>query len=628
MRARVAIRSLASLYLLVGATVLLTAAAAPSPCSYDSNLVSIYTGDTDLRVAVAENDAIVVSNGTVTVSCGEATVYNTDQINVYVKGGEVTFTIDQTAGAFEPGAMTTEPLGAPEIEFEVDGGEPGATLRVLGTSFEDSIVLRDDTSYDDVNLYDTGIDLNGDGDSDIVGYDLGSYQIFGGEGGDTVDGTGSSIGIKSFYGGLGNDTLAGSPGNDALFGDSGADSLQGGPGNDSMDGGSGIDTADFSVSAAGVIVRLADGSATGDGVDEVVNVEEAIGTQYDDQIFGNELVNHLSGGAGDDLLDAELGVDAYDGGEGTDTCVPDDVADEPRVGCELPRIEFSDELPDLVPSVVHDQIVNGTLVLTVRVSNEGPAAVEQTLVKGTAPWAKGQVVEKTINQLGPGVERLVELEFAIPEDVSGGMHEFTVTVDPANVVTEEDENNATDYVVRIPEEVPEPSIELQPPTTGAGEHITVVGSGWNARAGGVRIYVNPADPLTERPNQTAKPKADGTFTVDLLIPELDAGAYPVLACQRCGRPDGPDDGATLTVEGGAPIWPWVVGATAALIGAIAAIAKAWKPKPLLLGNEVKAELNIGEPEVELDAPDGPSPVLRLTTHHDPGKQRLEEMIRS
>jgi hypothetical protein len=73
----------------------------------------------------------------------------------------------------------------------------------------------------------------------------------------------------------------------------------------------------------------------------------------------------------------------------------------------------------------------------------------------------------------------------------------------------------------------------------------------------------------------------------------------------------------------------VVGATAALIGAIAAIAKAWKPKKrLLFGNEVKAELNIGEPEVELDAPDGASPVLRLTTHHDPGTQRLEEMIRS
>ena len=84
----------------------------------------------------------------------------------------------------------------------------------------------------------------------------------------------------------------------------------GGPGDDKLDGGAGIDTAKFNGVAAAVNVDLAKGTVTGQGADTLVNIENVIGSNFDDTIAGD---------AGKNIIDGGLGNDTLDGRDGTDT---------------------------------------------------------------------------------------------------------------------------------------------------------------------------------------------------------------------------------------------------------------------------------------------------------------------
>ena len=118
----------------------------------------------------------------------------------------------------------------------------------------------------------------------------------------------------------GNDTLFGFGGDDRIDGGTGNDVLDGGDGNDILIGGDGRDTASYAQAAAAVHVDLgASGpQATGAGMDTLIGVEDVIGSAFDDILIGaSGIVNHLYGGAGNDLL---IGVgDVLDGGAGNDT---------------------------------------------------------------------------------------------------------------------------------------------------------------------------------------------------------------------------------------------------------------------------------------------------------------------
>src|SRR4029077_5619060 len=83
----------------------------------------------------------------------------------------------------------------------------------------------------------------------------------------------------------------------------------GGPGNDKLDGGSGIDTAKFNGVPAAVNVDLAKGTATGQGTDTLVNIENVIGSNFDDTIAGDANRNTIDGGLGNDTLDGRDGTD-------------------------------------------------------------------------------------------------------------------------------------------------------------------------------------------------------------------------------------------------------------------------------------------------------------------------------
>lgn len=170
------------------------------------------------------------------------------------------------------------------------------------------------TTYYGSNASET---VNGDWQNNTM-YLYGGNDIADGAGGnDTLDG---GTGNDTLSGGTGNDKLLGGAGNDTLNGGDGNDMIIGGAGNDKIDGGAGTDTVDYSGSASGITLHLDSGQSYGGDAqgDVVTNVEKAVGTSYDDYIYGNTSDNVLDGGAGNDHIYGNNGYDIMHGGEGND----------------------------------------------------------------------------------------------------------------------------------------------------------------------------------------------------------------------------------------------------------------------------------------------------------------------
>jgi Ca2+-binding RTX toxin-like protein len=127
----------------------------------------------------------------------------------------------------------------------------------------------------------------------------------------------------------GNDVLVGLAGNDTLDGGNGDDTLFGGEGDDFLIGGAGIDTASYGDAAVGVTVNLGltGAQATGAGSDTLSEIENLIGSAFNDVLTGNAGANLIGGGAGDDRLDGGAGADGLTGGAGDDIYVVDDAGD-------------------------------------------------------------------------------------------------------------------------------------------------------------------------------------------------------------------------------------------------------------------------------------------------------------
>jgi Ca2+-binding RTX toxin-like protein len=151
----------------------------------------------------------------------------------------------------------------------------------------------------------------------IVG--LGGNDVIRGRGGD-----------DRICGGKGNDALVGAGGDDLLAGQDGSDSVAGGggafdflvgaAGGDTLNGGAGIgDMADYFGAPGSVTVDLAAGTATGDGSDTLIGVEDIDGSRFDDVITGNSASNFLYGEAGNDTLSGSDGIDGLFGLDGDDT---------------------------------------------------------------------------------------------------------------------------------------------------------------------------------------------------------------------------------------------------------------------------------------------------------------------
>jgi Ca2+-binding RTX toxin-like protein len=170
-------------------------------------------------------------------------------------------------------------------------------------------------------------------------------NVFGSVFGDTIVGDDlenwlyGSGGDDLLKGERGDDILVGQDGDDRVFGVAGNDVVVGNGGRDRLDGGAGFDLADFFTSPVGVAVDLSAGTATGDGPDVLVSVEDVVGSTHNDVLlgtsghnamFGLEGNDVLVGYAGNDYLDGGPGNDRLDAGSGTDICVDG----ETPIGCE------------------------------------------------------------------------------------------------------------------------------------------------------------------------------------------------------------------------------------------------------------------------------------------------------
>ncbi len=213
----------------------------------------------------------------------------------------------------------------------------------------------------------------GAGDDSLVG-GAGEAEMIGGAGNDILDSTVGegyanymdsqspvtvTLGADScgtVVGGVdvGTDTLVriegvvGSAFNDTMTGGSGNDGFMGVGGNDSIDGGTGVDTVyyDKTSSTSGVIVNLSGGPLNGvninsinpagtgtvtvqggtarDGLDSVtggiggtdilLNIENVVGSDYNDFLVGSNGANKLEGGHGADTLRGNGGTDTINGG--------------------------------------------------------------------------------------------------------------------------------------------------------------------------------------------------------------------------------------------------------------------------------------------------------------------------
>ncbi|HTU12205.1 MAG TPA: calcium-binding protein [Allosphingosinicella sp.] len=172
---------------------------------------------------------------------------------------------------------------------------------------------------------------------------------------DTINGFG---GLDTIAGGDGHDVIDGGDGDDVLIGGDGNDILIGGPGaatnlslynggigNDLMiasdlgvaedfDGGDGIDTVSFAARDSGVTVFM---SVLGIPLlDTLRNVENVIGSSFDDELTadgGNNVLDGadgndvLDGGGGNDVLIGGIGADAMTGGTGDDIYYLDNAGD-------------------------------------------------------------------------------------------------------------------------------------------------------------------------------------------------------------------------------------------------------------------------------------------------------------
>jgi len=186
--------------------------------------------------------------------------------------------------------------------------------------------LNDGTALGDV--YARIENIRGSDLDDVLTGDKGNNILEGGTGDDQL------------FGGAGNDTLSG--GRDLLIVDDKTETKAvGDDGFDFFDGGDGIDLISFAASKDAVIVDLLNGfgagAAAGDGY---VNIENVIGTEKGDEIYGDASNNRIDGGDGDDVLAGDFGTDTLLGGKGADVFLE-------SVLTAKDRIDGGDDVDDL-----------------------------------------------------------------------------------------------------------------------------------------------------------------------------------------------------------------------------------------------------------------------------------------
>jgi Ca2+-binding RTX toxin-like protein len=188
-------------------------------------------------------------------------------------------------------------------------------------------------------------------------------------GNDEVNRISGREGADFLSGYRGNDTLDGGPGDDQLWGDRDADRLI---------GGDGIDEAAYGNSLEHVEVSLMHntayfGDAAGDTFD---SIEDLQGSQFDDQLWGNDVPNMLWGGQGDDTLKGYGGADYLYGAEDDDHLLGMDGVDNLNGGVGDDTLDGGANDDILFGYVGSDTMIGGLGNDTYYVQDAGDSVVE------------------------------------------------------------------------------------------------------------------------------------------------------------------------------------------------------------------------------------------------------------
>lgn len=128
------------------------------------------------------------------------------------------------------------------------------------------------------------------------------------------------ISIEQIEGSQFNDILIGNAEANYLDGAVGNDLLDGGIGADTLNGGEGIDAAVYVTSAAAVNISLKNKIASGGSAegDVLINIEDLLGSIYNDTLEGDDQANSIGGDIGDDVIRGNDGEDNLSGFLGND----------------------------------------------------------------------------------------------------------------------------------------------------------------------------------------------------------------------------------------------------------------------------------------------------------------------
>jgi Ca2+-binding RTX toxin-like protein len=258
LRALIAATLVASVQLL---SVASPAAAASVTCTYTASNQRVKATISGTGYVTLERDSRsrIKAAG---IWCGNAaTVYNTDQINVFAGDGNQQVTVlTKQNGGFQPG-FTDEPGNSDEVEISISlGNGDSDTVAVQGGDASEHYVAgRSSGSFAllgrvNVNANEaTGMD----GDITLI-LGIEQLRLYGMSGGDTLSGdggygTGQSFNAPMYVSGSdGSDTLIGGAAADEVYGGAGPDTLKGGAGPDYLKAMDGIQGNDAVFGGAGV----------------------------------------------------------------------------------------------------------------------------------------------------------------------------------------------------------------------------------------------------------------------------------------------------------------------------------------------------------------------------------------
>ncbi len=300
-----------------------------------TGLPAIFEMNTDGTITRTGATTIEVGDHTVEVTAddGLLSVSDTFVLSVglpeAVAGANAGDTVE-IAGDYDPSGDGTVTVDSEDLTVDLGTDVSTRTVSLeLGAGIE-GITLTGGDGDQRFSL--TGNDL----DNLINAAAAGDDVLDGGDGIDTLDYSGSSLGVtvltpinnafsatgpggigtdqisgfENFRGTSSNDTFVLGAGNNTVFATAGTDNIQ---------GGAGVDTYDFSDFTAAMLVDLSTNLAIGTPGNQILNgIENVVGGSNNDSITGDAAANELDGRGGNDTLTGGLGADAFVASAGDD----------------------------------------------------------------------------------------------------------------------------------------------------------------------------------------------------------------------------------------------------------------------------------------------------------------------